>query len=377
MADQVLFAAMINQGTGGGGTNPYSSVLFTDPTHVDQIAVNDYPANCPQGSEQATVYISGGAHNNWALYISRNHFNTQTTYEGASGPVNGGSIFLNTHVNNNDASWNPVALVARNYFVNCIVGDVSPCYGTVICSEFLLNVLNSASSQNEYACQLMQANIGTPSHITNGRLWLGDWKCAGPIGVQPEIFTGLSLMMTNFYNGSPSFGAACGIAVQNLQEVGASINGATAFNNFPVDVGVFVGGQSTGGNHDGFTNPFQVGGVSSSWANEPSLGGDQGQYARGYVVSPRNNGKSVTRLGSFCSQGSGLGGALVFGYDVVDSSGCGIYRPTANTISISGQLNVLNQVTATGTTPANVIGKFPVYTSNGILFGYVPVFTAL
>jgi hypothetical protein len=381
----------------GGGTLP---AIFQTSTHADQIGFNDSPAN-NQGffssgvwhlPGSATVYVATPADLNIGLTVYTHLLQTDRFYDGTDVRSHKGGIGSHVDIDNNDPSYNPSSGVSYGITTYTRVGVNGPSYGTCHGLSSTVNVLNQGSALNEYACLFMAMLGGTYDNhlIAGGDFWFTDWGLHGPIGVQPRLLNGVSLVTNNYYNGSPSGGLSAGMALQSLRAAGPGFEthcvGEIASNTqatiYPMDVGYFVGGIATGGTGDAFTNAIQVGSSVGVWGpptGNQAWGGDQGQVGRGVVVKAKNAGTSCARLGSFVSEGTGEGGGLVFGLDTNDANRASISRPSNGVMTLRGKVSFANggYAASTTATPTNVVGKIAIYNDSGTLLGYLPLYGSL
>lgn len=346
-----------------GGTSGLP--IFVGGTHADQVGINDNPAN-NQGffssgawhlPGTANTYALTTAHNNLGFSVYTHVLQTDRSYDGTTDvrPHKGG-IGSHVDIDNNDAAWNPLSAVSYGITSFTRVGPNGPSYGTVHGLSSSLLVVNQGHANNEYTPHFMIMVGGSYAQrlIPGGRFWFTDWALQGPIGTQPGLLNGISLVTNNFYNGSPTAGASAGCAIQSVMEAGGGSNYVTPATNYPVDIGYFASGTSNASdaNGDGFTNAFQAGGRVGPWNGATGYGGDQGQIGRGFVVKAKNAGNSVSRLGAVVSEGTGEGGGLIFGLDTNDANRASIYR-AANTpaLSLRGSLAMSGPLGVNGSSP--------------------------
>jgi hypothetical protein len=324
------------------------------------------------------MYIKTTPHNNSGLTIYTHVVNTDRFYDGTDSVRGGKSPLLCTvDVDNNDASFSPYSPIT--YGLGCFIrdGQNGPSYGTVKVITAGVHVNNAGSSNNEPCVYFGSLTVGTTSNPQNARAWFTDFAVQGPVGIQPNLLNGISLITGNHYNGSPSAGAAAACTFQNIGPYGNSAEGFAGATCYPWDIGLHVSGQVTGGTGDGYTNAVQIGGVVGCWGSQPNYGGDQGQVARGVVVKAKNAGTSVARLGGYVSEGTGEAGGLVFGLDTNDANRASVYRPANGVLAINGKLSLSGEASSSTATPANVSGKIPIYNTSGTLIGYIPVYGSL
>jgi hypothetical protein len=291
-------------------------------------------------------------------------------------------------IDNNDSSWNPIAVNCCGVSSIIFSGSAGPSYGTPIAFNGQVYVQQVPSTHsNEYSIFFACIIAGSyDNHVSGGNYWFFDHALHGPIG-QPGILSGYSLVTNNYYNGSPTFGAAVGVCLQTAPKIGPQYRymcqGENAANpsatTYPWDIGYFISGYATGGTGDGYTNAIQVGGLPGPWMGTGSTdyGGDLGQVARGVVVKAKHAGTSVARLGAMVSEGIGEGGGLVFGLDTNDANRVSVFRSASGVLELNGKLCLSGEAASTTATPSTVTGKVPIYTSSGTLIGYLPVYGSL
>lgn len=151
--------------------------------------------------------------------------------------------------------------------------------GTVHAGTFATRVTGSGHSENEHAALFANVayEIGTGFTQTAGpagRAWLTDFNVHGPIAVQPDLLTGVTQFINQYFNGAPLDQPAAAFAAVTFPGKGGGGTAThTAATTFPVDVGYAVYGKSgtvaspTG---VGFKTAFQAGGTGSGW-NASSL----------------------------------------------------------------------------------------------------------
>jgi hypothetical protein len=266
------------------------------------------------------------------------------------------------------------------------VGRHGPSYGSSLAISALLDVFTEQNG-NEYALYHGSLVAGTyDNHVAGGaHYWMTDISVYGPVAAQPGLLYGHSVQIANFYNGSPSVGASVGCRITSTMPGAGSAYKRYHLNDmaqaratcYPVDVGVGVGGATDGGTLDSFTNAVQIGGANLMDQAYTTMAGDQGQVGRGVVVKAKNAGTSCTRLGAFVSEGTGEAGGLIFGLDTNDANRASVFRPAGGVLRLSGKLSISGEASSGVPTPANVVGKFPLYDATGTLIGYVPVYSTL
>lgn len=151
--------------------------------------------------------------------------------------------------------------------------------GTVHAGALNVVVRGSGGSENEHAALLGVVRYDIGTGFTQelgpaGRCWLMDLNVHGPIGVQPDLLSGINLFMNNYYNGVPLDQPSAAFAAVTFPGRGGGETAThTAATTYPLDVGFAVYGKSntvaapTG---VGFKTGFQAGGTGSGW-NASSL----------------------------------------------------------------------------------------------------------
>ena len=128
-----------------------------------------------------------------------------------------------------------------------------------------LVIAGSGDAANEFVAHfaVVRADVGTgytQSTGPIGAIWGADWTVLGPIAVQPVYFIGQSIVGQNYYNGSPVNGSSVLLAVQTYPQIGGAQDAThQAATSYPIDVGIWVGGESSSSG-TGFTTAIQVGG---------------------------------------------------------------------------------------------------------------------
>jgi hypothetical protein len=149
--------------------------------------------------------------------------------------------------------------------------------GHTITSELVVRGAGSQSNEYSTLFAALRADLGTgytsPS-TTPGRYWGSDQSVHGPIDVQPGLLNGITMLVNNHYNGSPSSQpSAAGWFVTRNGSGGGLDATHTAAETYALDVGVGIVGTSAVGNTGrGFTVALKVGGVGSGWASGSRFG---------------------------------------------------------------------------------------------------------
>jgi hypothetical protein len=363
-----------------GASSSYPA--FQTSTHTDQIGVNAAPTT-------STMYVETSAHNYIGVFSHCHIQQTDRDYAGGDTVRSQkGGLMSWVDLDNNDPSYVGVSVISCGVSSIMNVGVNGPSYGTPLAFNGQIYVKKVPTPHfNEYSIFFSCIIAGTyDAPISGGSYWYFDHGIQGPTGGQPNLLLGYSLVTNNYYNGSPTFGLAAGIALQSAPKSGAqakymcqgeNINNPSA-TTYPWDIGYFVSGYSTGGTGDAYTNAIQVGGVCAGW-NPTSYNGDNGQVGRGVTVKSKVVGTSVARLGAFVSEGTGEAGGLVFGLDINDANRASISRPSAGVMTLRGKVSFANggYAASTTATPSNVVGKIAIYTDAGTLLGYLPIYGSL
>lgn len=194
--------------------------------------------------------------------------------------------------------------------------------GHTLTSELV--VRGSGSQSNEFTplFNCLRADLGTgynsPS-TTPGRYWGTDQSVLGPIAVQPGLLNGITMLVNNYYNGSPSSQPSAAAWFVTKPGSGGGLdtphtNGTT----YPVDIGVGIVGQSSSTGR-GFTTALKVGGTGSGWSAASRFGtGVSVQDWELYGV--RVAGRYAGATGPAISTASGTGGVVVNGDAMVNAS---------------------------------------------------------
>jgi hypothetical protein len=152
-------------------------------------------------------------------------------------------------------------------------------------------VTANASALNEPTCGVAVLNIkigtGFPQNTPpTPRGWLWDWSQQGPIGLQPHLLNGATILLNNYFNGSPADSKSGAYWAVTKPGAGADLDSVhAAASTFANDVAFGAVGYSTGGNI-GWTVGFKAGGFGSGW-DESGTASKLGTAAdfEGYVTA--------------------------------------------------------------------------------------------
>lgn len=134
-------------------------------------------------------------------------------------------------------------------------------------------IQGAGDANNEYCPHfgVLRFDIGPDFDQTaapTGRGWFTDWNVHGPIGTQPDMLNGLTLLFNNYYNGSPADSPSGGIWLVTRKASGGALTAEhTAANTYSVDVGLGIVGASDVGGVEGigWGKAIQIGGFGSGW----------------------------------------------------------------------------------------------------------------
>jgi hypothetical protein len=95
-------------------------------------------------------------------------------------------------------------------------------------------------------------------------MWFTDWSMYGPIAVQPSRLVGITMLVNNYYNGSPSGVTPSAAAWFVTKSGGGGSLDAThaAASTFTLDVGVGIAGIASA-SAAGFTSALKIGGTGA------------------------------------------------------------------------------------------------------------------
>ena len=318
---RVLAEAEILLVTGGAATTTWTvkrgAESSTPATHasgtplnhvVTAGALNNLRANCIQ---IGPVFTAGPAQ----------PFRQITT--ALPGTTSAGVLEASVLYNAPDAT--PSQLVSLGVQSYCLYGSstygsTSP-IGTVQAFTALVDVVNSASPSNEAAAYMgwMRYQNGAV-----GTAWFTDWSLHGPIGAQPRMLNGITMLVNNYYNGAPSLTVAAGqwIVTKPGQGAGAE-DGHNVARTYTLGVGIgIVGYGGTPGSHtQGYAVGLQIGGYGSGWmtTSESSIVGTGISIAdtvtQAIAITPR-----------------AAAGAIVWGADT------NLYSPSSGIVKTDGKL---------------------------------------
>lgn len=117
--------------------------------------------------------------------------------------------------------------------------------------------INAATFGSEHCCYFGFLRYDSNTGAQGGRAWFTDWVVHGQINAQQSLISGVNLVMNNRYNGSPQASPSYAYAAMTAAGSGA---GWTGGNTYSMDVGFWVGGQSTSSpNGHGWEVAFKVG----------------------------------------------------------------------------------------------------------------------
>jgi hypothetical protein len=164
------------------------------------------------------------------------------------------------------------------------VGDAThAAKGTLHTESSRFIVANNGDENCEHAAHFGYMRYDSPA--TPGRAWFTDWAVHGAVGVQQSLLNGITMLINNHYNGSPSGSASAAQWLVTNPTSGGGINPAhTAATTYPVDVGLGIVGVSSSPGGVGFTTGIQVGGQGSGWPIPASKVGT-GILIRDYVTT--------------------------------------------------------------------------------------------
>lgn len=134
--------------------------------------------------------------------------------------------------------------------------------GTAHSLSCTFDVINSPSATSEHCTYFgfLRYNDGT-----KGRAWFTDFALIGS-NVQQELLNGITMVVNNRFNGSPSAGLSAGQWIVTKPAAGASNNWITG-TFYSVDVGLgivgYAGSETTPA--QGFANAIKIGGSGSGW----------------------------------------------------------------------------------------------------------------
>lgn len=223
------------------------------------------------------------------------------------GTVQSGPLETTTLYGVTDA--NPTQLVSLGIQSHTIYGPTeygSPASkGIAHGATTLMDVQTSVDDMNEHSVNMgwMRYRAGA-----KGRAWFTDWSLLGPIGTQPGLLNGITMLVNNYYNGSPIAGASAGQWIVTKPTAGAGgEDGHTFSQTYKVDVGLGIVGYGgfTGARTRGYETAIQIGGVGSGWLG----GGDSSIIGTGISISG-------TEVRAIQINPTGIGGEIRWGSNV-------------------------------------------------------------
>jgi hypothetical protein len=193
---------------------------------------------------------------------------------------NGSGISGTYTIHDQQVSITETELVApgtqlRGIRSGCTYGNSgAPSTGTFTNFISDLTIAGQGDADSEYAnwASTMRFDIGTGFAQTagpTGRAWMQDLKLFGPINVQPDLLMGTTILVNNFYNGSPVEDFSLGLQVVSRPAQGNTPTAHDTSPTYPVDVGIVVAGSagptSSPTTRQGFTTGIRVGGPGAGW----------------------------------------------------------------------------------------------------------------
>lgn len=178
-----------------------------------------------------------------------------------------GPIETTTIYNVTDA--NPTQLVSLGDQSLTIYGGADygsvPAKGIAHGETTLMDVVTSVDDMNEHS-----ATMGWMRYAAGakGRAWFTDWSLLGPIGTRPGLLNGITMLVNNYYNGTPIYGSSAGQWIVTKPTSGAGgETGHTAAVTYKADVGIGIVGFAgqTFNKTRGFEVGLQIGGYGSGW----------------------------------------------------------------------------------------------------------------
>ncbi len=165
-------------------------------------------------------------------------------------------------------------------------GPGGPAQGTLHGFTSLIDVIDSASSDNEFANFMGWARLKE-----NGALWFGDFTAWGMLdGTVPEQLNGITMVVNNLHNGVPTRGPACGYIAFTGAGLGAGgEDGHASQPNFTNQYGFactgYAGLPGMAPIRRGWDVAFQAGGVAGGWQQQPRSWIGVGLRATDYEVA--------------------------------------------------------------------------------------------
>ncbi|HET6875845.1 MAG TPA: hypothetical protein VFH70_13750 [Acidimicrobiales bacterium] len=199
----------------------------------------------------------------------------------------GEAALINAVVNNTSTESSPftVSTIAGAFRGHMGHGGATPTGTTIALASHALGD-GAANSSNELAGLFLECASDVAV-----RQWLIDATLSGPVGLQPNLFTGAVFCANNYYNGSPVNGPGVGMVVVSKPGAGGGdLQGSrNTAQTYPMDIGLCVAGWSGTSSKSTFTNAFtvgiQVGGHASGWM----ASGDRSSVGFGIAVEDYTN----------------------------------------------------------------------------------------
>jgi hypothetical protein len=137
--------------------------------------------------------------------------------------------------------------------------------GTVSSFTSTLDIQGSGSTSNEFVNYFGWQRAQNGSQV---RHWFTDWNLHGPIGTQPNMLTGINMLINNYYNGSPSGHSSYGMSIMTAPATGGGATAAhLAATSYKLDFGIGV--QGYGGTAasptTGYDIGLKIGGTNVAW----------------------------------------------------------------------------------------------------------------
>lgn len=181
----------------------------------------------------------------------------------------------------------PTTLVSLGIASRITYGDENDdTQGTLHCFTSTFDVVKSEQSNSEMANWMGWQRFKLGAGVL-GRAWYGDFSLLGS-DEQQEQLNGITMLVNNYFDGSPINGPSCAFVAVSAQGKGAGgEDGHNSAQTYPVNIGFAVVGHSGipggGGEDRGFDYGFKVGRNASGWMvpTEESLVG-VGFQADGY-----------------------------------------------------------------------------------------------
>jgi hypothetical protein len=175
---------------------------------------------------------------------------------------------------NTEATATPTTIVTQAVRARIQHGSASVnARGSNVGVSSIVDVIGTADNGNEHAALFGVVRMGSDIKPANGKVWVADLGAHSSLaGVQPQLLTGVTLFLNNYYNGAPVEGPSVGFAAVTKRGAGPAASGAghNLAETYPNDIGVAVVGKSRSGGMDtpGWRKGVQVGGYASGWMAE-------------------------------------------------------------------------------------------------------------